>query len=59
MMADIVNLRLQRKRKARAVKESEATANRAKFGTPKGERKLAQAKRDREEKHLDDHEIEK
>ena len=52
-MCDVVNLRLVRKRKSREVKETEAAANRAKFGTPKAERKLTEAKRDLEKKRLD------
>lgn len=37
-MAEIVNLRRARKAKARAGKETEASANRTKFGRPKAER---------------------
>lgn len=40
MTADIVNLRQRRKRLARADREAEAAANRAKFGEPKTERRL-------------------
>ncbi len=42
-MADIVNLRQARKRKARAEKDSRAEANRIAFGRPKGERRLDEA----------------
>lgn len=37
-MAEIVNLRAVRKAKARTARESEAQANRAKFGRTKGEK---------------------
>ena len=37
-MGEIVNLRRARKDKARAAKDADAAANRAKFGTPKAER---------------------
>ena len=57
-MGDVVNLKLSRKRKAREVKEVEASANRAKFGTPKVERKLTGAKRELEKQRLDAHKIE-
>ena len=57
-MAEIVNLKLHRKRKARAEKESEAAANRAKFGRAKDERKLTKANRDRQKKRLEDHKLE-
>ena len=57
-MGEIVNLKLARKRKAREVKEVEASANRAKFGTPKAQRKLTEAEQDLELKRLDSHKIE-
>jgi hypothetical protein len=57
-MGEIVNLKLARKRKGREAKEVEASANRAKFGTPKAQRQLTAAKRDMEQKRLDAHKIE-
>ncbi len=57
MMAEIVNLKLHRKRKARADKDSEAAVNRAKFGRAKIERQLTEANRDHEKKRLDDHKL--
>ena len=57
-MGEIFSLKLHRKRKARVVAESEAAANRAKFGRAKDERKLTGAKLDQEKKRLDDHKIE-
>jgi hypothetical protein len=61
-MSEIVNLRRARKDKARADKESQAAANRAKYGQTKADktrdaavtalerRRIDQAKLDREEK---------
>ena len=57
-MGEILSLKLHRKRKGRGEKESEAAANRAKFGRATHERKLVEAKRIRENKHLDGHKIE-
>jgi hypothetical protein len=44
-MAEIVNLRQARKRKARAERQAEAELRRATFGRPKGERTLTDAER--------------
>ncbi|MBV9993162.1 MAG: DUF4169 family protein [Alphaproteobacteria bacterium] len=44
MTAEIVNLRRARKARGRAEKEREAEANRAKHGTPKSARDLAEAR---------------
>jgi Domain of unknown function (DUF4169) len=55
MMAVVVNLNLFKKRKERAGKEAEAARNRAAFGRPKAEKKLAKAKRMLEAKQLEDH----
>ncbi len=57
-MGEILNLKLHRKRKARAVRESEAAANRTKFGSAKDDRKLTDAKRELESKRLDGHKLE-
>ena len=57
-MGDIVNLKLHRKRKKHAEKETEAANNRARFGRAKDERQLTEAKRARDVKRLDDHKIE-
>ena len=54
-MGDIVSLKLHRKRKARAGKDAEAEANRAKFGRGKDERALSDALRAKDETHLDGH----
>lgn len=58
-MGDLLSLKLHRKRKARAEKESSAAANRANFGRGKEERKLLRAKGEHEKKRLDQHKIEK
>ena len=55
-MAEIVNLRLARKRKARAAADAKAGENRAAHGVPKAARTLADAERDREARTLDGHE---
>lgn len=57
-MAEIVNLRRARKRKARAVAENAAEANRLKHGVAKRERDRAKAeeerlRRDTDSKKLD------
>jgi hypothetical protein len=54
-MADIVNLRKARKRKARDVKDAQATENRIKFGRPKAEKDLEKAKAALESKRIDAH----
>jgi Domain of unknown function (DUF4169) len=52
-MAEIVNLRRARKAKARNGKAREAEANRAKHGTPKPARDLAEARAEKEAHDLD------
>jgi len=56
-MAEIVNLRLARKAKARAEKDRRAAENRAAFGRPKAETSLAGAKADLEAKRLETHRL--
>jgi hypothetical protein len=58
-MADLVNLRNARKRKARAEKEKAAQANRVLHGTPKALRKLDAAKKDQADQRLSGHRLEK
>ena len=53
MTADIVNLRQLRRRKARADKENQAAANRAKHGRTKAARRHEEARKLLEEKRLD------
>lgn len=52
-MAEIVNLKAVKKAKARADKEREAEANRAKFGRTKAERKADDAEKARLDRTLD------
>ena len=54
-MAEIVNLRMARKRKARAETERAAEQNRVTFGRTKQERALTQAERELATKQLDAH----
>lgn len=54
-MGEILSLKLHRKRKARAEKDTDAARNRAKFGRAKDERTLTKSKRDLEMKRLDSH----
>jgi hypothetical protein len=52
-MGDVVNLRRERKRKARGVGAAKAAENRLKFGASKGERELQDARRELAERALD------
>lgn len=54
-MAEIINLRLARKRKARADKEVRASQNRLDFGRPKVEREQTRAENDLAARRLDSH----
>jgi hypothetical protein len=54
-MADIVNLRQERKRKARADRQREAEANRLKFGRPKAETAQQRLERARTERAHESH----
>lgn len=54
-MGDIVNLKLARKRKARAGKEDRAAANRVLFGRTKAEKQAADAESRRTAAALDAH----
>ncbi len=54
-MADIVNLRTARKRKARDAKDALAAENRVKFGRTKAEKDLNKAKAALETKRIDAH----
>jgi hypothetical protein len=57
-MAELINLRRARKAKARAQKDSQAEANRAKHGVAKPVRKLAEAKAKKEARTLSGHRLE-
>ncbi len=54
-MGEIVNLRMARKRKARAQTERAAEQNRITFGRTKQERAMTQAERDLAARQLDAH----
>jgi hypothetical protein len=54
-MADIVSLKLHKKRKARAEKDAHAAENRVQFGRTKAEKKLTEAQNDKAAKDLDTH----
>ena len=54
-MAEIVNLRQARKRKARAGKEAKAAENRVAFGRPKAERSLSEVRREIDQRRLEGH----
>ncbi|MEX2648032.1 MAG: DUF4169 family protein [Alphaproteobacteria bacterium] len=56
-MAEIVNLRRHKKRKARTDKAATADANRARFGRTGVERRLDQAKRALETERLEAHRL--
>ena len=53
MPADVVNLRQFRKRKARAEREADAAANRAKFGRSKAECEVSEKTAELEKRRLD------
>jgi hypothetical protein len=52
-MAEIVNLRMARKARARTAAEQKAAENRAKFGRTKAEKAAEQAEVDRKARALD------
>ncbi len=54
-MSEIVNLRLARKRKARADAERESAARRAQFGRTKAELRVETERRARDARTLDGH----
>ncbi len=56
-MADIVNLRQARKRKARAEKDAQAEANRVAFGRTKEDKRLSKARQDLEARRLEGHRL--
>lgn len=58
-MSDVINLRLARKRKARADKERQAGENRIRFGRSKIEKLEAQTAAERDGRLLDGHKRER
>ena len=57
-MADIINLKSVRKRRARDEREAAADANRQKFGRSRTERAMQQAEQELEARRLDGHKCE-
>ncbi len=57
-MGEVVNLRRARKAAGRRAKEEAAAESRARHGTPKAARTLADARRDIETRRLDGHRLE-
>lgn len=58
-MAEIINLRLARKRKARVQKNTIAENNRVKHGIPKQERNTAKIEKSSADTKIDNHRIER
>lgn len=58
-MGEVVNLRLHRKKRARAEREAEAAENRVRFGRSRPDRKLAEAERALEVRRLDGQKLER
>lgn len=56
-MAEIINLRLVRKQRARQEAEQQAQHNRITFGRTKAERSLTEAERDKAARTLDGHRL--
>jgi hypothetical protein len=56
-MGEIVNLRRARKQKARAEDAARAEANRARFGTPKAERRSREAEQERAARAHEGHKL--
>lgn len=54
-MTDIINLNHQRKAKAKAAKEKQATQNRAKFGRTKAEKQREETEKNKLTRYLDNH----
>lgn len=54
-MGDVINLRQERKRRARDAKAAEAAENRVKHGLTKGEKSKNKLESDRAAQQLDDH----
>jgi Domain of unknown function (DUF4169) len=58
-MAEIINLKQQRKQKSRAEAEMQAAANREKFGRTKSEKQLHKLETVQSQKQLDGHKRDK
>lgn len=58
-MVEIINLNKKRKAKTRLEKEKKAAENRIKFGRTKKEKQLEKQEKERSERYLDGHKLEK
>ena len=58
-MAEILSFSKARKKSAKLKKEQNAEQNRIKFGRTKAEKKLQKTKKDKDQKELDDHQIDR
>ncbi|MFW2534177.1 MULTISPECIES: DUF4169 family protein [unclassified Legionella] len=58
-MVEIINLNKKRKAKIRLEKEKKASENRIKFGRTKNEKQLEKQEKERSERYLDGHKLEK
>jgi hypothetical protein len=58
-MVDVINLNKKRKAKVRLEKEKKASENRIKFGRTKQEKQIEKQDKERSERHLDGHKLEK
>jgi hypothetical protein len=56
-MAEIINLKRARKAKARSERDAQAAENRRRFGRPKAERELEEARQSLDERQLDAHRL--
>ena len=57
-MSNVINLNTVRKKKARAEKEAHASENRTKFGRTKNQKALEDSNLQKNDKTLDQHELE-
>lgn len=58
-MANIINLNKKRKARARLEKEKKASENRIKFGRTKQEKQLEKQEKERNDRFLDNHKLDK
>ena len=58
-MTKVINLNKKRKAKKRLDKQKKSSENRIKFGRSKKEKQLVQKEKERQERHLDGHKLEK
>lgn len=58
-MVDVINLNKKRKIKIRLEKEKKASENRIKFGRTKKEKQIEKQDKERNDRHLEGHKLEK